>query len=186
MIPCLALWRRGRDAGRGRAVRGAFQLRRSEARVGKDHPLRAIRGIVNEALSALSGEFAALYAPRGRPSIPPEKLLRAMLLRAFYSSLRDVRPHSKAAAAGRIPRWRTRCDWSNSTGLRLSGVGADSARLDNVFGAKAHVVYDPDQGCPVYHAVRGAIRSHAASVKTKRSITPKTACPKSALDLICP
>ena len=56
-----------------------------EARVGKDHPLRTIRGIVNEALAALSGEFSALYARIGRPSIPPEKLLRAFLLQAFYS-----------------------------------------------------------------------------------------------------
>src|SRR3984893_4618391 len=56
-----------------------------EARVGKDHPLRTIRAIVNEALSALAGEFSALYSPIGRPSIPPEKLLRAMLLQAFYS-----------------------------------------------------------------------------------------------------
>src|SRR5271170_148918 len=56
-----------------------------EARVGKDHPLRTIRGIVNEALAALSGEFSALYSRVGRPSIPPEKLLRAMLLQAFYS-----------------------------------------------------------------------------------------------------
>ena len=54
-----------------------------EARVRRDHPLRAIRVIVNEALVAL--EFAALYSPLGRPSIPPEKLLRAILLQAFYS-----------------------------------------------------------------------------------------------------
>jgi transposase len=56
-----------------------------EARVRRGHPLRAIRMIVNEALDALKGEFAALYSPIGRPSIPPEKLLRAMLLQAFYS-----------------------------------------------------------------------------------------------------
>src|SRR5207253_7808844 len=56
-----------------------------EKRVRSDHPLRAIRGLVNEALVALEREFAALYAPIGRPSIPPEKLLRAMLLQAFYS-----------------------------------------------------------------------------------------------------
>ena len=49
-----------------------------EARVRRDHPLRAIRTIVNEALSALEREFAALYSPIGRPSIPPEKLLRAV------------------------------------------------------------------------------------------------------------
>ena len=56
-----------------------------ESRVREDHPLRAIRRIVNEALSAMEREFAPLYAPIGRPSIPPERLLRAMLLQAFYS-----------------------------------------------------------------------------------------------------
>ena len=56
-----------------------------ERRVPKDHPLRAIRTIVDVALSALSGAFAAMYAPLGRPSIAPEKLLRALLLQAFYT-----------------------------------------------------------------------------------------------------
>src|SRR5918999_5753599 len=56
-----------------------------EARVRRDHPLRVIRTIADEALAALEREFAALYSPLGRPSIPPEKLLRAMLLQAFYS-----------------------------------------------------------------------------------------------------
>src|SRR6202030_708212 len=56
-----------------------------EARVGRGHPLRTIRGIVNEALAALSGEFSAMYSSMGRPSIAPEKLLRAMLFQAFYS-----------------------------------------------------------------------------------------------------
>ncbi len=56
-----------------------------EGRVGKDHPLRTIRGMVNEALEALSHEFSELYSRSGRPSVPPEKLLRAMLLQAFYS-----------------------------------------------------------------------------------------------------
>lgn len=56
-----------------------------EARVRRDHPLRAIRGLANEALDTLSADFAALYGSTGRPSIPPEMLLRAMLLQAFYS-----------------------------------------------------------------------------------------------------
>jgi len=56
-----------------------------ETRVRPDHPLRAIRTIANEALSALEREFVPLYAAMGRPSIAPEKLLRAMLLQAFYS-----------------------------------------------------------------------------------------------------
>src|ERR1700749_3121984 len=56
-----------------------------EARVPKDHPLRPIRQIVDEALAALSPEFEKLYARFGRPSIPPERLLRTLLLQAFYS-----------------------------------------------------------------------------------------------------
>ncbi|HEY1260593.1 MAG TPA: IS5 family transposase [Stellaceae bacterium] len=56
-----------------------------EDRVRSDHPLRPIREIANAALAALSGDFAALYSGMGRPSVPPEKLLRAMLLQAFYS-----------------------------------------------------------------------------------------------------
>lgn len=58
-----------------------------EDRVRRNHPLRAIRQIVNDALALLEREFAALYSPIGRPSIAPEKLLRAMLLQAFYSVL---------------------------------------------------------------------------------------------------
>ena len=56
-----------------------------EARVRKDHPLRSIRLLVNEALAALEGDFSALYSGLGRPSIAPERLLRAMLLQAFYT-----------------------------------------------------------------------------------------------------
>src|SRR5580704_19219446 len=56
-----------------------------EARVRADHPLRPIREMVNAALERLSGEFEVLYASGvGRPSIPPERLLRALLLQAFY------------------------------------------------------------------------------------------------------
>jgi transposase len=56
-----------------------------EARVRKDHPLRPIRLIVNETLSTMERDFAALYAGIGRPSVAPEMLLRAMLLQVFYS-----------------------------------------------------------------------------------------------------
>src|SRR5579863_2721306 len=55
-----------------------------EARVRRDHPLRVIREIVNAALNDLSKAFAELYTDFGRPSIAPERLLRAMLLQAFY------------------------------------------------------------------------------------------------------
>ncbi|MFO0201009.1 MAG: IS5/IS1182 family transposase, partial [Alphaproteobacteria bacterium] len=54
-------------------------------RVHPDHPLRVIRGLVNSALADLSSAFDALYSPFGRESIPPERLIRALLLQAFYS-----------------------------------------------------------------------------------------------------
>ncbi len=56
-----------------------------DARVRRDHPLRTIRAVVNEALGAMEREIASLYSGTGRPSIAPERLLRAMLLQAFYS-----------------------------------------------------------------------------------------------------
>jgi transposase len=56
-----------------------------EERVPERHPLRKIRQIVNDALSSLDAEFARLYSCEGRPSIAPEKLLRASLLQAFFS-----------------------------------------------------------------------------------------------------
>lgn len=56
-----------------------------EARVPPDHPLRAVRHITDRALERLSPRFDALYVKFGRPSIPPEKLLRALLLQALYT-----------------------------------------------------------------------------------------------------
>ena len=56
-----------------------------EDRVPAKHPLRVIRRLVNEVLVALDAEFAKIYAATGRPSIPPERLLRALLLQAFYT-----------------------------------------------------------------------------------------------------
>jgi transposase len=55
-----------------------------EERVPSGHPLRVIRGIANEALASMSGAFDAIHASTGRPSIPPEMLLRALLLQAFH------------------------------------------------------------------------------------------------------
>ena len=56
-----------------------------EKRVRADHPLRVIREVANTALKSLTGEFAKLYSPIGRESIAPERLMRALLLQAFYS-----------------------------------------------------------------------------------------------------
>ena len=61
-----------------------FSYLSPDALVPRDHPLRAIRRLVNAALEGLSPQFDALYASSGRTSIAPEKLLRALLLQAFY------------------------------------------------------------------------------------------------------
>jgi transposase len=72
---------------RGEERRSAelFSYIRLEERIPADHPLRAIRALVNETLESLSGRFEGLYSHTGRPSIPPEYLLRATLLQAFFS-----------------------------------------------------------------------------------------------------
>src|SRR6202142_1294199 len=62
-----------------------FSYLSPETRVRKNHPLRAIRLMVDEILGQLSRRFESMYASAGRPSIPPEKLLRAQLLQMLYS-----------------------------------------------------------------------------------------------------
>src|SRR6266700_4867569 len=64
---------------------GMFSYIALEERIPKKHPLRGMRELVDEVLKGLSMEFDRLYAKVGRPSIPPERLLRALLLQAFYS-----------------------------------------------------------------------------------------------------
>jgi transposase len=72
---------RGDDAICGRL----FSYIDLEKRIRADHPLRVIRVVANTALRSLSSEFQKLYSPLGRESIPPERLMRALLLQAFYS-----------------------------------------------------------------------------------------------------
>jgi transposase len=72
---------RGKDERRD----GLFSDVRPESGLPTDHPLRVIRRITDEALSGLSEAFDALYSRNGRPSIPPEQRLRALLLQAFYT-----------------------------------------------------------------------------------------------------
>ena len=62
-----------------------FSYLSPEQRVRKDHPLRAVRAMTDEILDSMSPLFDAMYAECGRPSIPPEKLLRAQLLQMLYS-----------------------------------------------------------------------------------------------------
>src|SRR6266545_1090528 len=74
-----------RMRGDDRRPDAMFSYISAEQRVPADHPLRAIRAVVDEVLRDMSHEFDGLYARVGRPSIPPERLLRAQLLQIFYS-----------------------------------------------------------------------------------------------------
>ena len=72
---------RGTDEGSG----SLFSYVDLWARIRARHPLRKIRQVVNDALASLDGEFEALYARFGRPSIAPERLIRARLLQILVS-----------------------------------------------------------------------------------------------------
>src|SRR5262249_40860527 len=85
MIRCFGDF--GRPEMRGSDTRSGelFSYVDLEKRVRAKHPLRLVRSVVNDILTALDGDFAKAYAVDGRPSIPPERLLRALLLQAFYT-----------------------------------------------------------------------------------------------------
>ena len=75
-----------------------------EARVRADHPLRAIREIADRALSNMTERFDSMYAKAGRPSIPPEKLLRAQLIQMLYT-VRSERLLMEEIDYGMLFRW---------------------------------------------------------------------------------
>ena len=108
-----------------------FSYLSPEALVPTGHPLRLIRPVVNAALDRLSAEFDTLYASGGRDSIAPGKLLRALLLQAFYSVRGSVRAgggnsQSVLVGFGREGRrsWPQRPTPTKASGLRWSPAPA--------------------------------------------------------------
>ncbi len=127
---------------RGGDVRteGLFSYVSCEGRVPKEHPLRQVLPLVDAALSDLSPEFARLYAPIGRPSIPPEKLLRALLLQAFYS-VRSERQLMEQLDYNLLFRWFT-------------GLGIDDPAWDvTVFTKNRDRLLDGDIAAKFFRAV---------------------------------
>jgi transposase len=105
-----------------------------ERRVPADHPLRRIKADADEALRAMSGELDALYGDTGRPSIAPERLLKAQLLIALYS-IRSDRAFCEQLDYNLLYRWfldmgmdDAGLDQSNFSRLRERLVGTDVAR----------------------------------------------------------
>ncbi len=123
-----------------------------DSRVRADHPLRSIRTVVNDVLLALSAEFEALYAAGlGRPSIPPERLLRALLLQAFYG-LRSERQIMERLEFDLLFRW-------------FVGLGIDDAAWDpTTFGKNRDRLLAGD----VAHKVLAAVLAHP---KVKRLLS---------------
>ncbi|TDN42489.1 transposase [Azoarcus indigens] len=105
-----------------------------ESRVLAEHPLRKVKKLADRALSAISGELDTLYSETGRPSIPPERLLKGQLLIALYSSRSD-RQFCEQLDYHILFRWfldmdleRASLDQSNFSRLRERLVATDIAR----------------------------------------------------------
>jgi len=119
-----------------------------EARVRKNHPLRTIRTVVDDALAAMERDFAALYSREGRPSVAPEKLLRAMLLQAFYS-IRSERQLMERLEFDLLFRW-------------FVGLGIDDAVWDHsTFSKNRDRLLDGDIAAKFLAAVLGRPRVKA-------------------------
>lgn len=112
-----------------------------EARVPPDHPLRAIRRITDRALARLSPRFGTLYVQFGRPSIPPEKLLRALLLQALYT-IRSERQLMEQLDYNLLFRW-------------FVGLGMDDAVWSpTTFSKNRDRLLDGDVAGAFFEAVR--------------------------------
>jgi transposase len=94
-----------------------FIYRSMDERIAQDHPLRAVRDLVDAALATLSPQFKGLYAPIGRASIPPEQLLRALLVQILYS-IRSERQLMEQLNYNLLYRW-------------FVGLGADEPVWDH-------------------------------------------------------
>ena len=81
-----------------------FSYLSPEERVPRGHPLRAVRAMVRQVLEELHGDFGKLYASEGRPSIPPEQLLSALLLQVFYG-IRSERQLMEQLDYNLLYRW---------------------------------------------------------------------------------
>jgi len=101
---------------------GMFSYMSPESRVPANHPLRAIRGLVRDVLAEMSRSFAWLYAKEGRPSVPPEQLLSALLLQVLYG-VRSERQLMEQLDYNLLYRWFIGIHPVNDAGLTFSGVG---------------------------------------------------------------
>jgi hypothetical protein len=123
-----------------------------EDRVPAQHPLRLIRRIVNEVLGALDSEFTKIYADSGRPSIPPERLLRALLLQAFYT-IRSETQLMEQLHYNLLYRWFVGLGVADS--IERNGLDVQMADLQRMIGAA--VAIEAETGEPVAQRLAEAV-----------------------------
>jgi transposase len=149
-----------------------FILRPMDERIPADHPLRTIRRLVDEALARLSRDFDALYAQIGRPSIPPEQLLRALLIQILYS-IRSERQLMEQLNFNLLYRWFVGLSadapvWDPST-FSKNRVRLEQADVAAAFFAEVLVLADRHHFLSHDHfTVDGTLLEAAASHKSVR------------------
>ena len=158
--------------GHVEAQAAMFSYFSPESRVPKEHPLRSIKAYADELLRALSRQFEQMYAKTGRPSIPPERLLKATLLMALYS-VRSERLMCEALDYNILFRWfldmnleEPSLDQSNFSRLRQRLVEHDVARgfFDSVVKRARHEQLLSDD----HFTVDGTLIEAWASLKSFR------------------
>ena len=129
-----------------------FTMAKLDDFVPPDHPLRAMRGLVNEALARLNGLFGTIYADRGRASIAPEKLMRALLLQILYS-VRSERMLMEQLQYNLLFRW-------------FVGVAIDEAVWD-------HSVFSKNRDRLLEHDVIGQFFREVVGLAEKHGLLSK-------------
>jgi transposase len=150
---------RGVAMRRARTMRGSdgvqealFTVAKLEDFVPAEHPLRAIRGLVNEALAGLNSLFNTVYADSGRASVAPEKLLRAMLIQVLYS-VRSERQLMEQIRYNLLYRW-------------FIGLAIDDAVWD-------HSVFSKNRDRLLEHAVVERFFTEVMQLAERRSLLSK-------------
>lgn len=129
-----------------------FTVSKLEDFVPMDHPLRAIRSLVNEALARLNGLFGTIYADTGRESIAPEKLMRALLLQVFYS-IRSERMLCEQMRYNLLFRW-------------FVGIALDDEVWD-------HSVFSKNRDRLLEHEVIESLFTEVMALADKRNLLSK-------------
>jgi transposase len=164
--------------GTGEPQQVLFSYRSMDERIPANHPLRAVRALVDPLLAQLGPSLDALYATAGRPSIPPEHLLRALLLQILYS-IRSERQLMEQLNYNLLYRWFVGVGidapvWDHST-FSKNRERLEQAEIAAAFFAEVVALADAHRLLSHEHfTVDGTLLEAAASIK---SVRPKDVPP---------